>query len=206
MTKIITFITILVCGLLSAQTPYETGMAKGLSLWLEGKNTEAVATFERIASVEKDNWLPNYYVALVNTLASFETKDKQKAKSMLEVAQTALDVEVEKDSKNAELLVVQGLIYTGWIMIDPMTNGMKYSGYANSIYTKAAKIAPENPRVLFCKAEFEMGSAKYFGQDTTPMCEQIAKSIPLFENDKPETPFHPNWGLERAKEVSADCN
>lgn len=206
MTKIITFIAILVCGLVSAQTAYESGMTKGLSLWSEGKNAEAVATFERIATVEKDNWLPNYYVALINALTSFETRDKQKAKSLLEVAQTALDVEMEKDSKNAELLVVQGLIYTGWIMVDPMTNGMKYSGYANDIYTKAAKIAPENPRVLFCKAEFEMGSAKYFGQDTTPMCEQMAKSIPLFENFAPETVFHPTWGLERAKEVSANCN
>jgi hypothetical protein len=59
--------------------------------------------------------------------------------------------------------------------------------------------------VLFCKAEFEMGTAKYFGQDTAPLCEQIAKSIPLFENFKPETPFHPNWGLERAKEAVANC-
>lgn len=206
MTKIITFITILVCGLMTAQTSYESGMAKGLSLWSEGKNTEAVATFERIATVEKDNWLPNYYVALINTLTSFETTDKQKAKSLLEAAQIALDVEMEKESKNAELLVVQGLIYTGWIVVDPMTNGMKYSGYANSIYAKAAKIAADNPRVLFCKAEFEMGSAKYFGQDTTPMCEQIAQSIPLFESFVPETAFHPTWGLERAKEVLADCN
>lgn len=206
MTKIILFITILVCSLMTAQTNYETGMTKGLSLWSEGKNTEAVATFERIALVEKDNWLPNYYVALINTLSSFETEDKQKAKSMLETAQVALDEAMNKDKQNAELLVVQGLIYTGWIMIDPMTNGMKYSGYANSTYAKATKIAADNPRVLFCKAEFEMGSAKYFGQDTTPMCEQIAKSIPLFENFKPETPFHPNWGLERAKEVVIDCN
>ncbi len=205
MTKIIVFITVLVCSFMTAQTNYETGMTKGLSLWSEGKNSEAIATFERIASVEKDNWLPNYYVALITTLNSFETKDKQKAKTMLEAAQIVLDGELEKEAKNPELLVVQGLIYTGWIMIDPMTNGMKYSGYANSVYAKAAKIAADNPRVLFCKAEFEMGTAKYFGQDTAPLCEQIAKSIPLFENFKPETPFHPNWGLERAKEAVANC-
>jgi hypothetical protein len=125
---------------------------------------------------------------------------------LLDKAQNALDVEFKKDSQNAELLVVQGLIFTGWIVSDPMTNGMKYTGMANGVYAKAAKIAPENPRVMFSKAEFEKGSARYFGQDTTPMCEQIAKSIPLFENFQPETPFHPNWGLDRAKEVSADCN
>ena len=205
MTKIITFIAVLVCGLVSAQTNYETGMAKGLELWSQGNNTEASATFERIASAEPKEWLPNYYVALINALSSFGTQDKDEVKSFLEKAQNALDIELKKDSQNAELLVVQGLIYTGWIVADPMTNGMRYSGMATGVYAKASKIAPENPRVVFSKAEFEMGSAKYFGQDTAPICEQIAKSIPLFENFKPETPFHPNWGLERAKEVSVDC-
>jgi len=206
MTKIIIFITILASSLASAQTAYETGMTNGMTLWSQGKNTEAIATFERIASVEKDNWLPNYYVALINALSSFQTQEEEKVKALLETAQNALDVELKKDSQNPELLVVQGLIYTGWIVADPATNGMKYSGMASGVYIKAEKIAPDNPRVVFLKAEFEMGSAKYFGQDVQPMCDKIAKSIPLFENFKPATPFHPNWGLERAKEVSANCN
>ncbi len=205
MTRIITFIAVLVCGMVAAQTNYETSMAKGLELWSQGNNTEASATFERIASAEPKEWLPNYYVALINANASFTTESQIIKKAFLEKAQKALDVEMKKDSQNAELLVVQGLIYTGWIVADPMTNGMRYSGMATGVYAKAAKIAPENPRVIFNKAEFEIGSAKYFGQDTAPMCEQIAKSIPLFENFKPETPFHPNWGLERAKEVAAEC-
>lgn len=206
MTKIITFIAILVCSLISAQSNYESEMKNGMSLWQSGKNTEAVAVFQKLASVEKDNWLPNYYAALVNTLASFQTQDKEKVTSLLDSAQKALDIELSNDNQNPELLVLQGMIYTGWIVLDPMKNGMKYSIMAKDIYAKAARIAPENPRVMFSKAEFEMGSARYFGQDTTPMCEQIAKSIPLFENFQPETPFHPNWGLNRAKEVSADCN
>ncbi|WP_338410321.1 hypothetical protein [uncultured Flavobacterium sp.] len=205
MTKIITFIALLICSYLTAQTSYETEMKNGFLLWQSEKNTEASVVFEKIASEEKDKWLPNYYVALINALSSFQTQDKEELKSLLETAQKALDIEIEKDSKNAELLVVQGLIYTGWIVSDPMTNGMKYSGMANGVYAKASKIAPNNPRVILAKAEFEMGSARYFGQDTTPMCEQIAKSVPLFESFKPETAFHPNWGLDRAKEVAANC-
>jgi hypothetical protein len=49
---------------LSAQSAYEKGMQSAMGLWSEGKNNEAVAMFERIAAAEKDNWLPNYYVAL----------------------------------------------------------------------------------------------------------------------------------------------
>jgi hypothetical protein len=205
MTKIITFIAILVCGLVSAQSPYTTGMTKGIKLWSEGKNIEAVAIFERIASTEAKEWLPNYYVALINALSSFETQDKEEVNFLLDIAQNALDIELEKDSQNAELLVVQGYIYLGWIIADPIKNGMRYSAMANDIYAKAERLAPKNPRVMFSKAQFKLGSAKYFGQDTAPMCEQISKSIPLFENYQLETPFHPNWGLDTAKEVSANC-
>jgi len=134
-----------------------------------------------------------------------QTQDKEKVVLLLDAAQKALDVELSNDNQNPELLVVQGMIYTGWIVLDPMKNGMKYSIMTKDIYAKAARIAPENPRVMFSKAEFEMGSAKYFGQDTTPMCEQITKAIPLFESFKLETPFHPNWGLDRAKEKIANC-
>jgi hypothetical protein len=41
------------------------------------KSTEASDLFERIAAAEP-KWLPNYYVALVNTTAAFGTKDKEK--------------------------------------------------------------------------------------------------------------------------------
>ena len=50
-----------------------------------------------------------------------------------------------------------------------------------------------------------MGSARYFGQDTQPICKDVERAIELFANFKPETPFHPNWGIERAEEVLKSC-
>jgi hypothetical protein len=205
MTKIITTIAFFICSLVTAQTQYEKGMSQALQLWNEGKSTEASAIFERIASAEKDNWLPNYYVALVNTTESFKTKDKEKINALLTKAQSALDIETVKYPNNVELMVVQALIHTAWIVYDPMTNGMRLSSTVIGIYTKASFIAPENPRVVSGKAEFEIGGAKYFGTDTKPLCAQIEKSIELFANFKPETPFSPTWGLERAQETLKEC-
>ncbi|MDP2088302.1 MAG: hypothetical protein Q8J84_02760 [Flavobacteriaceae bacterium] len=205
MTKKIVIIALFVTSIVSSQTPYEQGMGKAFSLWGEGKNTEASAMFERIASVEKDNWLPNYYVALVNTTSAFGTNDKTLLNALLTKAQLALDVELAKNPNNAELLVMQAMIHTAWIASDPMTNGMKLSGKVMELYGKAEQIAPNNPRVVFGKAEFEMGSAKFFGTDTKPICAQIAKSIELFATFKPESIFHPKWGLERALETLKPC-
>ena len=189
-----------------AQTQYEQGMSKAFELWKTGNPTEASAMFERIASVEKDNYLPNYYVALVNTTTAFQVmNDKQKVAALLDKAQQTLDIEFAKDPNNAEILVLQALIHTAWISSDPMTNGMKLSGKVMELYAKAAEIAPNNPRVVFGKAEFEIGGARYFKQDTSAMCSQIDKAITLFSTFKPETAFHPNWGLDRALEAQKEC-
>lgn len=206
MNKIIITIILFATSIVSAQSQFEQGMGKAFQLWGEGKPAEASAMFERIALAEKNSWLPNYYVALVNTTMAFQSMgDKEKMIPLLDKAQEALDVEFIKHPENPEILVMQAMIYTAWVAHDPMTNAMKYSPKVIEMYARAEKIAPDNPRVIFGKAEFEMGGAKYFGQDTSAMCAQIDKAIGLFATFKPETAFHPNWGLDRALEAQKGC-
>lgn len=203
-TKALIF-SLLLSTVVFAQSKFDSGMQKAMDLWKSGKATEATALFERIAAAEPNQWLPNYYVALVNTTSAFYLKDKTQITALLTQAQSALDIEMAKNAENAELLVVQALIYTAYIVQDPMTNGQKYSPIIMGLYAKAEKLAPENPRVVFSKADFEIGGAKFWGKDTKPMCEQVARSIKLFENEKPATPFAPTWGKERAQQVLASC-
>ncbi len=205
MTKIITIIALFVASLVSAQGQFEQGMGKALQTWNQGKPADAVAQLERIASVEKTNWLPNYYIALINTTQAFGEQDKTKMLSLIEAAQKAQDVCNDLAMDNPEVLVMQSMIHTAAIVYDPMTNGQKLSGDVLYILNKAYKIAPENPRVVFQKASFEIGMAQYFGQDTKPMCAQIEKAIELFATFKPETALHPSWGLERAQAEFEKC-
>lgn len=206
MIRAITVIILFVCHTVCGQSQYETGMQKAFALWGEGKSAEASALFERIAAAEKDNWLPNYYVALVNTTTAFQTKDKEQVNALLTKAQEAYDKADLISPDNAELLVMQAMIHTAWIAFDPMTNGMKLSPVVKQLYTKAKTLAPENPRVVFCAAEFDMGGAAFFGQDTTPMCAEVERSITLFNNFKAEEAFYPQWGLDRAQATLAKCN
>lgn len=205
MKNTITAVVLLITTFISAQGKFEEGMGKAFELWHQGKNDEASAMFERIASAEKGSWLPNYYVALVNTTTAFGTKDKDKISALLAKAQDALDIEMAKDQANPELLVMQALIYTAWVAYDPATYAMTYSSKVMELYTKAQVLAPENPRVVFGKAEYEMGGAKYFGSDIKPMCAEIDRSIELFAKFKPESPLHPKWGLERALAAQKEC-
>lgn len=189
-----------------AQENFDKGMTRAFQLWEEGKSNEASALFERIASAEKENWLPNYYVALVNTTSAFRTKDIKEIEGFLAKAQTSLDAELDKDANNPELLVMQAMIHTAWIAHDPMTNGQKLSGKVMQLYEQAETIAPNNPRVIFSKAQFEMGTARFFGTDLQPICRQVKKSIILFDNFKPESDFHPKWGKDQAVATMENCN
>lgn len=140
MTKIITSFALLLTSFLFAQGKFEQAMGNAMQLWGEGKNTEASAAFERIASAEKNSWLPNYYVAAVNTFAAFGTKDKEAVSAMLTKAQNALDIEMIKDTNNPEILVMQAMIHTAWIAFDPMTNGQKLSGKVMELYVAPANL------------------------------------------------------------------
>lgn len=206
MIRVITAVFLLVCSTLFAQSKYEDGMKKAFELWGKGQNEQAVAMFERIAGAEKENWLPDYYVALINTIQAFQTKDKQKLNALLDKAQAAQNTAMQKAPNEPELMVMQAMIYTAYIANDPMTYGMKYSGQVNELYAKAKAIAPNNPRVVFGDAEFKIGGARFFGQDTKPMCDDINRAVALFATYQSPSQFHPKWGLDRAKEAQAECN
>jgi hypothetical protein len=205
MKTLIITTALLISSLLTAQTSFEQGMGKSLGLWGEGKAQEASALMERIAAAEKSNWLPNYYVALINTTEAFNPANKEKVPAMIIKAQNAIDNATLISPNNDEIMVVQAMLYTVILIQDPMTNGVKYTGLVMEQYGKALAINPNNPRAVFSKAEFEIGGAKYWGTDIKPMCAQIEKSIGLFANFKPETPFSPKWGLDRAQEALKGC-
>ena len=107
--------------------------------------------------------------------------------------------------ENAEILVLEAQWYTVWIAFDGQQYGMKYSGKVQQLYQEALQLAPNNPRVILSKAEWDIGSATYFNQSVEPYCKDIQRAIDLFATFKSETPFYPTWGKERAEEVLKSC-
>ena len=196
---------LLITSTVLAQDQYAEGMQKAFQFWGEGKTTEASNLFERIAYAELDNWIPYYYVAQVNTLSSFGEKDEEKLTRGLEKAREYVDLAKAISPDNPDIVVQQAMIHTALVAFDGAKYGMSLSGKVVALYQRALQIAPENPRVVFSKAEWEMGSAKYFGEDTAPYCKDVERSLELFANFKPESEFYPNWGKDRAEEALKAC-
>ncbi|MFT6050300.1 MAG: hypothetical protein ACI9KI_002039 [Patiriisocius sp.] len=205
MKNLMIIVLLVITGITQAQTNFEKGMTKAFELWQADKTDEAENMFERIAKAEPEAWLPHYYIAQINSLKSWATKDATALKVQLGKAQNHLDLAMTINENNAELIVMQALVYTNWVAFDGMTYGMKYSGKVNQLYAKALELSPNNPRVVYNKAQWNMNSAKYFGKDTAPYCQEIEASIELFDTFKAETEFHPNWGQKRAEQVMESC-
>ena len=206
MKTITLYIAIIFSTLSFGQSNYEQGMNKAFEFWANDQRDEALNLFERIANAEQDNWVPHYYVSQLNILKSWGIKDESVLKAQLDKAQEHLNTAMGLSSNNAELMILQAQIYTNWIAFDGMTYGMKYSGKITELYNKAQSLDPENPRVVLSKAEWDMGSARYFGQDPTPHCTKVKDAIKLFETYEVEGEFHPDWGREHARNVMASCN
>ena len=196
---------LVVSTITQAQSNFEKGMDKALSLMEAGKFQESEQLLERIAGAEKSEWLPHYYIARINSMISWNEKDETVLRAQLEKAQKHLDAAFKIDESNPELVIMQAQVLTNWVAYDGMTYGMKYGAKISELYGKAIALQPENPRANFCKAEWEIGSARYFGKDTKPFCQQIEKSIELFANFQSPSELHPNWGLNRAKEAMSEC-
>ncbi len=202
MKTISTIIILLISISINAQSSYEKAMLKGMEL-MKTNPLAASQQFERVAAAESDQWEPAYYVAFCNINSSFGQHSKDKTVLYMKKAQDYINDAQVISPNNPEIMILQGRLNTAWITYDSSTYGMKLSGPTTAIYEKAQKMAPENPRVIFSRAEWLIGSARFFGKDVTPYCGLIDKAILLFGKEE-VTGFTPSWGYKNAIEVQTN--
>ena len=205
MKKLFLFIGLFIALNLTGQNKYQSGMQKAFNLWEQGKLVEASQLFERISKAEPTKWLPPYYAATIEILSSFGMKDEVKLTAKLTKAQTFLNVAKSNSENNPEIIITQALLNLGYIAFDGQKYGMTLSGKNNMLYAKALEIAPNNPRVILGKAEWEMGAAKFFGKSTKSYCEQVKKAIELGKKENIDVEFYPKFMLQRAEDILKQC-
>ena len=190
----ILFFLVSTLGSMYAQGQYEAGMQKAFGLWSENKSVEASAMFERIAQAEKENWIPYYYAASTLITASFESKDVVKTDEMLKKSQTFLEKGNELSPNNSELRTLEGLMYTGYVVMDPAAFGIQYSGKIMALHNEAIKLDSKNPRAHLNKTEYDIGAASFFGTELITFCDAIKSTQILFDNQEEKEVFYPSFG------------
>lgn len=187
------------------QANYEDQMAQAFDLWKKGEPVEAANLFERIATAEQ-HWLPYYYASQVKIVESFPMTDVVKKEQTLKEAQRLLDRAKSLEGDEVELMVLQAMLHTATLTIDPSIYAMKLSPVISGIYAEAFQKAPENPRLALSRTEWNLGSARYFGEDPTRYCPDLKAALELYAQETHAATVAPAWGKERLQMlISTTC-
>jgi len=206
MKSVCIFLFLFLLGTLAQAQKYEKAMKEAFDLWDQKENEQAVALFERIAQAEPEKWQPAYYAANVDIVHAFTKGQGAAMEPYLERARGNLSRASERSPENSEITTLEGMLYTAYVSVDPATYGRKYSGKIMNLHQKAISQDPKNPRAHMNLTEYEMGYAKFMGQDISAQCELMKTVVTLFDEYKSEDPFAPRYGKERALQIVETCD
>ncbi|MCQ4035847.1 hypothetical protein [Kaistella montana] len=189
-----------------SQTAYEKAMTEKIATVQQHKTpdefTALTNDFKRIGDKEKTQWLPYYYAAFASIqkgrLAMREGK-KEELDPIADEAQKYLDLAMELNKDSAENLVLQKMIHSLKMMVNPQQRFMSEGMLAADALSKAEKIDAENPRITLMKAEDTYYTPEQFGGSKTKGLELFQKALDQFKVYQPKSSLDPNWGKAEAE-------
>jgi hypothetical protein len=193
----------------SQSNEYYQAMGESLGGYANCKNVDDFRSlgnqFERIAQAETSQWLPLYYHAHCNIIAAFIETDPAKKDAILDVAEKSMNRMIELAPNEADIYALQAMFYTARLVVNPMERGQKYGMLSGQAVGRALGIDPTNPRARLIKLQNEMGTAQFYGKDTSVYCDDARELLAGWDNFKPKSTLHPNWGKDQVAGIVETC-
>ena len=89
--------------------------------------------FERIATAEKNQWLPYYYAAFCQVNSGLTDPDKSKSDAIADKATAMLNKADSLEPNNSEISCIKSMIATCHMLVNPMQRYMEYGPEAQHI-------------------------------------------------------------------------
>lgn len=177
---------------------YKKAMKSALEKMNEAADANAemdlVASFEEIAEMYPDQWLPSYHASRILITSCFEEADSEKKDQLLDQAKKWLDKAMELAPEESEVHVLKSLYYIGMMSVDPMTRGQLYYMDAMEAIEKGLSLNPDNPRAHFMNGMMTLNMPEFMGggpEAARPVFVEAAEKFKAFQH---EDPFWPAWG------------
>lgn len=205
MKKIIlaaSFCFAIISGAIAQSAKFEPAMKKTLTELDSAKTKEDLQnvsnSFERIATAEKDQWLPYYYAAYSLVMKSYQEKDGLIVDGLVDKADLLLSNAEALSADNSEISTLKAMSIQCRMQVDQsryMTLGPK----CTQLIRTAEKQDANNPRAWFFDAQMTYYTPSAFGGSKEKGKEMMQKAISLFDSAKTASPFLPTWGKQSAQ-------
>lgn len=189
-----------------AQANYEKVMKEKIAKIETCKTPEdfqALANdFQRIAEKETTKWQPNYYTAfsyIQKGRVLMREGKMQELDAVADQAQKYIDAAGSVDKDNSEIHLLQKMVYSLKMMVNPQERYMTFGMEAQEELTIAEKLNSDNPRVSLIKAEDTYFTPEQYGGSKTKGIEQFKTALEKFNTFKPKTILDPDWGKSEAE-------
>jgi len=191
-------IALAVCQITSASSPkFMEAMQQKIGQMYNSNTSQdfvdVANAFERIAKAEPEKWEPLYYAAYSYINAGMRAETPEKKDQLLDRALELTSSELADKNEAGEFAVLKGWAYSIKISVDPASRGQEYSQKAYAQIGKALQMNPKNPRAAFMKASMDFGTAQFFGNDPSGICEQFVKAQELAEKEEMKSALWPAW-------------
>jgi len=161
--------------------------------------------FERIATAEKNQWLPYYYAAFCLVNYTYMEQDKSKVDAIADKATLLLNKADSLQPDNSEISCVKSMIASAHMMVDPMQRYMTYGQEGAIQLENAINQDANNPRPYFLRGQGLKYTPEQFGGGCKTATEQLQLAMDKYAVFKPASDIAPNWGKQRTETLLNEC-
>ena len=161
--------------------------------------------FERIATAEKNQWLPYYYAALMQINNAFITLKPESYDAVADKAEKLINSADALSAKNSEISVLKSMVATMRMIVDPMTRYMQYGPEIETQLGNAIAQDASNPRPYYMRAQNLANTPVQFGGGCGAAAEAIKTGLEKYATFKPASDIAPAWGKERLEHLAKQC-
>jgi len=191
---------------------FETQLSETLTKINNAKDIKSyfgiINELKRIGALYPNEWLPDYYVALLDIKLSMAIQDKTKKQALLkEALKTITSLKENKKTFESEVLTLEGYYYYAKIAGNPQKNGPLYYKNVIQSYQKAIALDKNNPRPVLMLSIFQKMMSKATGREYTGFCNKLSQIEQMFNRSKPAKEIYPKWGMKLLKKQQKEsCN
>lgn len=161
---------------------------------------------ERIASAEKGEWLPNYWVAFCYMRDSYTETEPAKKDLILDKADEYFNKAESLSKNNDELEVLKANLANARLVVSPQDRWQTYGAKVQAAIDGAKKINPENPRISLLEGEGMFYTPEQFGGGKAKAKVHFEKALDKYAKFTPKSTIHPSWGKEVTEWYISQCN